>query len=133
VLIEYERKARDFLVEREPEGSARPRQPGLRHPLHGQTISSEETMHLLSSVRMGINLGLIRDVEIPTVNKLFIHTQPAHLQKLRGTSWTRPTATSSAPSQPQVRRRIRIMTILPVEGSIAARSNLFTTSYVFGR
>ncbi len=33
---------------------------------------------------MGINLGLIEDVEIPTVNKLFIHTQPAHLQKLRG-------------------------------------------------
>jgi len=23
-------------------------------------------------------------VEIPTINKLFIHTQPAHLQKLRG-------------------------------------------------
>jgi protein arginine kinase len=41
-------------------------------------------MHLLSSVRMGINLGLIHDLEIPTVNKLFIHTQPAHLQKLRG-------------------------------------------------
>jgi protein arginine kinase len=33
---------------------------------------------------MGINLGLIEDVEIPTINKLFIHTQPAHLQKLRG-------------------------------------------------
>ena len=49
-----------------------------------QTISSEETMHLLSSVRMGVNLGLIPDLEIPTVNKLFIHTQPAHLQKLTG-------------------------------------------------
>ena len=41
-------------------------------------------MHLLSSVRMGVNLGLIHDLEIPTINKLFIHTQPAHLQKLRG-------------------------------------------------
>jgi protein arginine kinase len=40
-------------------------------------------MHLLSSVRMGINLGLIDDLQIPTVNELFIHTQPAHLQKLR--------------------------------------------------
>jgi protein arginine kinase len=49
-----------------------------------QTISSEETMHLLSSVRMGINLGLIENLEIPMVNQLFIHTQPAHLQKLRG-------------------------------------------------
>jgi protein arginine kinase len=49
-----------------------------------QTISSEETMHLLSSVRMGVNLGLIHDVQIPKLNELFIHTQPAHLQKLRG-------------------------------------------------
>ena len=32
-----------------------------------------------------INLGLIADVEIPMINKLFIHTQPAHLQKLFGT------------------------------------------------
>ena len=48
-----------------------------------QSISSEETMILLSSVRMGINLGLIDDLQIPTVNELFIYTQPAHLQKLR--------------------------------------------------
>ena len=45
-------------------------------------ISSEETMHLLSRVRMGINLGLIGDLEIPQVNELFIQTQPAHLQKI---------------------------------------------------
>ncbi|QEH33913.1 Protein arginine kinase [Aquisphaera giovannonii] len=49
-----------------------------------QTISSEETMLLLSSVRMGINLGLIDDVSIATVNELFIQTQPAFLQKIRG-------------------------------------------------
>ncbi|MEX0641819.1 MAG: protein arginine kinase [Pirellulales bacterium] len=84
VLIDYERRARDFLIKES------------RKDLHdrvsraygilctAQKISSEETMHLLSSVRMGVNLGLIKDLEIPTVNKLFIHTQPAHLQKLRG-------------------------------------------------
>ena len=33
---------------------------------------------------MGVNLGLISDVEVATINKLFIHTQPAHLQKLHG-------------------------------------------------
>jgi protein arginine kinase len=48
------------------------------------TISSEETMHLLSSVRMGINLGLIDDLAIATVNELFIQTQPAYLQKIQG-------------------------------------------------
>ena len=48
-----------------------------------RTISSEETMDLLSSVRLGINLGLIDDMEIPLINELFVHTQPAHLQKIR--------------------------------------------------
>ena len=37
---------------------------------------------------MGINLGLIGDLEIPDVNQLFIHTQPAHLQKIRQTELT---------------------------------------------
>ena len=47
-------------------------------------ISSEETLHYLSKVRMGVNLGLIKNVDMGTINKLFVHTQPAHLQKLRG-------------------------------------------------
>ncbi len=84
VLIDYERKARDYLV-RESQKDLHDRVSRAYGILcTAQTISSEETMHLLSSVRMGINLGLIHDLEIPTVNKLFIHTQPAHLQKLRG-------------------------------------------------
>ena len=49
-------------------------------------MTSEETMDLLSSVRLGVNLALLEDITIPTVNELFIHTQPAHLQKLMGTA-----------------------------------------------
>jgi protein arginine kinase len=83
-IIEYERKARDFLVSESQENlhDRVSRAYGILRT--AQTISSEETMHLLSSVRMGVNLGLIQDLEIPTVNHLFIHTQPAHLQKLSG-------------------------------------------------
>jgi len=84
VLIDYERKARQFLI-RESEKDLHDRVSRAFGILcTAQTISSEETMHLLSSVRMGINLGLIENLEIPMVNQLFIHTQPAHLQKLRG-------------------------------------------------
>ena len=84
VLIDYERQAREFLV-RESHETLHDRVSRAYGILRtAQTISSEETMHLLSSVRMGINLGLISDLEIPTINKLFIHTQPAHLQKLSG-------------------------------------------------
>ena len=49
-------------------------------------MTSEETMELLSYVRLGVNLHLIEDITIPTVNELFIHTQPAHLQKLMGSA-----------------------------------------------
>ncbi|MEX2171565.1 MAG: protein arginine kinase [Pirellulales bacterium] len=84
VLLDYERQARDFLL-RESQETLHDRVSRAYGILrNAQTISSEETMHLLSSVRMGVNLGLINDVKIPTVNKLFIHTQPAHLQKITG-------------------------------------------------
>ncbi len=46
-------------------------------------ISSEETMHYLSKVRMGIHLGLIKEIELPTINKLFIHTQPLIFRSYR--------------------------------------------------
>jgi protein arginine kinase len=82
-IISYERRVRDALVKenRQKLHDQVSRAYGILK--NAQTISSEETMHLLSSVRMGINLGLIDDLQIPTVNELFIHTQPAHLQKLR--------------------------------------------------
>jgi len=83
-LIAYERRARDVLVRESHENlhDKVSRAYGILRT--AQTISSEETMHLLSSVRMGVNLGLIEDLQIPLLNELFIHTQPAHLQKLRG-------------------------------------------------
>jgi protein arginine kinase len=49
-------------------------------------MTSEETMDLLSSVRLGVNLGLVDEINMLTVNELFIQTQPAHLQKLMGSS-----------------------------------------------
>ncbi len=84
VIIEYERQARDYLI-RESQENLHDRVARAYGILrNAQTISSEETMHLLSSVRMGINLGLIENLKIPVINELFIHTQPAHLQKLSG-------------------------------------------------
>ena len=84
VLIGYERKARDYLIS-ESENDLHDQVCRAIGTLQSaQQISSEETMHLLSKVRMGVNLHLINDVDIPTVNKLFIHTQPAHLQILNG-------------------------------------------------
>ena len=83
-VIQYERTARQVLLNerRQHLHDQVSRAYGVLKTAH--TISSEETMHLLSSVRMGINLGLIDDLAIATVNELFIQTQPAYLQKLQG-------------------------------------------------
>jgi protein arginine kinase len=84
VIIDYERQAREFLIKESHENLHDRVSRAFGILRTAQTISSEETMHLLSSVRMGVNLGLIRDVSIPAVNELFLRTQPAHLQKLTG-------------------------------------------------
>ncbi len=84
LLIAYERRAREFLMRESPKDLHDRVSRAYGILCTAQTISSEETMHLLSSVRMGVNLGLIENLEIFTLNQLFIQTQPAHLQKIRG-------------------------------------------------
>jgi len=84
VLIDYERRAREFLV-RETQQNVHDQVSRAYGILRtAQTISAEETMQLLSRVRMGVLLGLIGDVDIADINSLLVRTQPAHLQKLRG-------------------------------------------------
>ena len=45
-------------------------------------ITSNETIDLLSLVRLGIDLKLIKEANQALINELFVITQPAHLQKL---------------------------------------------------
>ncbi|HZT81301.1 MAG TPA: protein arginine kinase [Gemmataceae bacterium] len=83
-IITYERQARAALL-RESRQMLQDRVARAYGTLCSATMmTSEETMDLLSTVRLGVNLGLLDDVTIATVNELFIHTQPAHLQKLMG-------------------------------------------------
>ncbi|MFC1666838.1 protein arginine kinase [Candidatus Omnitrophota bacterium] len=45
-------------------------------------ITSNETIDLLSLVRLGVDLNLIKKLDRALVNELFIIIQPAHLQKI---------------------------------------------------
>jgi len=83
-IISYERQARTTML-RESKQALQDRVSRAFGTLCSATMmTAEETMDLLSSVRLGVNLTLLDDVTINTVNELFIHTQPAHLQKLMG-------------------------------------------------
>lgn len=83
-IIGWERKVRDLLLKDNKASLHDQVARAFGTLTSARSISSEETMHLLSSLRMGIRLGLISNLDTATVNELFIHTQPAHLQTLHG-------------------------------------------------
>jgi protein arginine kinase len=83
-IIQYERKVRQALIT-QSRANLEDRVWRAYSMLRGaRIISSEETMNLLSSLRMGINMGIIAEIGLGTINELFIQTQPAHLQKQEG-------------------------------------------------
>ena len=83
-IIKYEREARTSWLRDNRQGLQDKISRAYGTLCSATMMTSEETMELLSYVRLGINLHLVDDITIPTVNELFIHTQPAHLQKLMG-------------------------------------------------
>ncbi|MCA8985617.1 MAG: protein arginine kinase [Planctomycetaceae bacterium] len=80
-VIEYERRVRQALLAENQQGLHDQVSRAYGILRNAQTISSEETLHLLSSLRMGVNLGLIDMPDLALANELLIFTQPAHLQK----------------------------------------------------
>jgi len=82
-IVAYEREVREHLLKKDRIRLEDKVWRALGTLQAARTINSEETMNLLSAVRLGVNCGLLDDVKIATVNELFILTQPAHLQRLK--------------------------------------------------
>ena len=81
-VIGFERKAREMLFNK-----ARSlledkvwRAYGLLRYAH--SVSTKEALSLISAVRLGVGVGIIKDVSIKTLNHLLVYTQPAHLQRM---------------------------------------------------
>lgn len=51
---------------------------------NARSISAEESLKLISDVRLGIDMGIINDISINTLNEIMLSIQPACLQKLLG-------------------------------------------------
>ncbi|MBU4304302.1 MAG: protein arginine kinase [Candidatus Omnitrophica bacterium] len=83
-VIEYEQNARQVLCTKNTSSLDDQvwRSYGILKNAH--IISSSETIELLSNVRLGCDVGLIKGLTREVINELFILTQPAHLQKLEG-------------------------------------------------
>jgi protein arginine kinase len=80
-IIEHEENARATLLEKKPKMVFNHigRAYGILANAH--SISSKETMNLLSLMRLGVDVDLFPGVDRALVDELFILTQPAHLQK----------------------------------------------------
>jgi protein arginine kinase len=80
-IIEHEENARTTLLEKKPKMIFNHigRAYGILANAH--SISSKETMNLLSLMRLGVDLDFFAGTERSLIDELFIVTQPAHLQK----------------------------------------------------
>jgi protein arginine kinase len=80
-IIEHEENARQTLLEKKAKVVFNHigRAYGILANAH--SISSKETMNLLSLMRLGVDMGLFPNTQRSLVDELFLTTQPAHLQR----------------------------------------------------
>ncbi|MFA4909341.1 MAG: ATP--guanido phosphotransferase, partial [Candidatus Omnitrophota bacterium] len=80
-IIEQENQARENLVSKNGALLEDRINRSLGILKSARIITSQETIELLSMVRLGCDLGMIKNIDRRSINELFIITQPAHLQK----------------------------------------------------
>lgn len=80
-IIEHEENARTMLLEKKPKAVYNHIGRAYGTLANAHSISSKETMNLLSMMKLGVDFNLFPDIEPGLVDELFVITQPAHLQK----------------------------------------------------
>jgi protein arginine kinase len=79
-IIDQEEKARALLYEKQQDELEDDIYRSLGILKYARAISTAEGFNLLSRVRMGIEMGIIKDIEINEINNLLVNIQPATLQ-----------------------------------------------------
>jgi protein arginine kinase len=83
-IIDYEHHARKTLVSDRTVALDDKIFRALGLLRFARLLSTDDTLFALSHLRMGVNLGRVKDLDLQRINEIFLLTQPAHLQKLRG-------------------------------------------------
>ena len=81
-LIEIERDARDILLNEDRIALEDNVFRALAILKTARLMSSMEAIQLLSTVRFGVELGIVEEIKRLTINQLLVLVQPAHLQKI---------------------------------------------------
>lgn len=83
-ILEYERRVRKHLLDSQAVKLEDRVHRALAILRAARSITTDEAMELLSSVRLGIVTGVLAEPALPVVNELFLLVQPAHVQKCAG-------------------------------------------------
>src|SRR5699024_3302721 len=87
-LIDYERRARKHLVEKSRTALEDRLYRSLGTLVYARLLQSDEAARCLSDVRLGIDLGVIKDVDVSILNELMVFMQPGFLQQYANTTLT---------------------------------------------
>lgn len=83
-IIDQEEMARKLLYEKQKDELEDDIYRSLGILKYARMVSTSEGLNLLSRVRMGIEMGIIKDIEINKINNLLVNIQPATLQLISG-------------------------------------------------
>jgi protein arginine kinase len=83
-ILNYERKLRTGLLDRKRERIEDKIGRAFGILSHAKVISSQEALEHLSLVRLGVCLDLLGKLTLEQVNRMFLFTQPGHLQAKEG-------------------------------------------------
>ena len=83
-VMDYEEQARQVLLRSAPAIIEDKVWRAFGLLRYARSLSFDEAMNLLSGVRLGVGMELIPGVGMYTLNKLLVHTQPAHLAVAEG-------------------------------------------------
>ena len=84
-LIAHERKSRELLLAKSRIALENRLFRSLGTLVYARVLPSGEAARCLSDVRLGIDLGIIQDVDMSILNELLIFMQPGFLQQYAGT------------------------------------------------
>ena len=87
-IVEYERLSREKLLNEDITVLEDKISRAMALLKNARLISSHEALFLLSNLRLGVNIGIIKDLSIAAINELFMLTQPSHLQLNHGSVLT---------------------------------------------
>lgn len=52
--------------------------------LYAQVLQSRECVDLLAALRLGVEMGVVKDLKVGEINQIMLEAQPGHLQKVAG-------------------------------------------------